>query len=365
MSERVILFGFIVLVGALTANAQSQRLSFSDPAAPPFFVRLQHTTSDREVCVLVRGDGLFHVERETSDRVEVSEGLLDDAELADLRRSLNEKELAALTQQKIAVPLVTTKRDELLISILRSPLTQNLTFPDRASRHPYEEYVAPLLHWLDALQRHTHTPIDEYSGRNNCLPPRQMKFSTRIPTNPRVEAEPLLQALESETSASPSAAETRRYPFLVRWNLGRIAGVTVQNTCVIIYSSGRFRMERSTQTHNDKLKLRVFEASLNAMELHELQEVIDEPQLTASTHQNSLGGKAFKEGELTTLTIPREGRMQQLSFASYSGSNVSAGTDPDERVVAPLRTWLKAHVEARKLGAINNTPATQCVPQSD
>jgi hypothetical protein len=67
--------------------------------------------------------------------IEVSEGLLDDAELADLKRSLNEKELAALTQQKIAVPLVTTERDELLISILRSPLTQNLTFPDRASRH--------------------------------------------------------------------------------------------------------------------------------------------------------------------------------------------------------------------------------------
>jgi len=55
-----------------------------------------------------------------------------------------------------------------------------------------------------------------------------------------------------------------------------------------------------------------------------------------------------------------------LSFASYFGvpgwvSNISSGTDPEERIVAPLRKWLKSHIEGKKTAALENAVPTHCV----
>ena len=131
------------------ACPQTQQLKFADPAALPFIVRLQRTRPDKFVCAIVRGDGLFHVEQETSNRVEIAEGTLDAAELAALKTVLSNQELAALDQQKIPVPLMISERDALQISILRSPSTQNIKFVDRESRRPFDKFIDPLLHWMD------------------------------------------------------------------------------------------------------------------------------------------------------------------------------------------------------------------------
>lgn len=359
-----------ILVVNLLAFGQTQKPAFSDPMAPPFLVRLQRTTSDRDVCALIRGDGLFHLERETASRFEVLEGVLDEPELDDVKLVLNEKELAELTQQRIAVPLLTTERDTLRISILRSPFTQNLTFLDRESRRPFDNLITPLLHWMDALQKHSHTTLDEYSGRNNCLPPRKTELSPRPLEKSNAEVPKPLSQTGSESPASPVPAVTpKQESFVMRWQFNHIAGGTVEETCVVVYPSGRYRMEKSLQRYGDKLKVRAFEDSLSEADLKQLQELLDLPELKASTHQNLPSGKEFREGELTTLAVARDGHIQQLSFASYFGvpgwvSNVSAGTDPEERIVAPLRKWLKARVETRKDGALNDAAATHCFPQS-
>jgi hypothetical protein len=181
----------LALLVSTSAFAQVATPSFSDPTAPAFIVRLQRIQADRNVCAIVRGDGLFHVESEKVGRVDVSEGTLDQGELANLRTWINDTELAALTQNRIALPLVITEKDEFLISILRSPLTQNLTFMDRQSRKPFDNVINPLLHWIDALQHHPHTSLEEFAGRNNCLPPKKLEFSPRLeaPAAPKVSAD--------------------------------------------------------------------------------------------------------------------------------------------------------------------------------
>jgi hypothetical protein len=42
-------------------------------------------------------------------------------------------------------------------------------------------------------------------------------------------------------------------------------------------------------------------------------------------------------------------------------SDVRSGTDPEERVVKPLRKWWKNRIESRKLDALRSAPATRCM----
>jgi hypothetical protein len=345
--------------------AQTQGPAYSDPAGGQFIVRLQRIRSDRDVCAIVRRDGLFHLESETHNRVDASEGTLDDSELAELKDVLNNEDLAKLSQQKIAIPLLMTEKDELRVSILRSPSTQNLTFLDRESRRPFDDFIHPLLHWMDILQHHAHTTLGEFEGRNNCLPPKELGFTPR----PAVQPSPAPASKEESLSGSSSASAPMISPkdtFLMRWEINHIAQGTVQDTCVIVYPSGQYRMEKTTQAYTEKFKLHAFEGVLDGTELRELGTLLNQPELRASTHRNLPQGEIFREGELTTLSVFREDRVQQLSFASYFGvpgwvSNVSAGTDPEERLVKPLRKWLKEHVEGIKAPALQNAEQTRCI----
>jgi hypothetical protein len=361
-----LLLWFVVSSAAAFAWDQAQKPGFADPGALPFIVRIQRTRSGKGTCAIVRGDGLFHVEQETSNHLEIAEGILDDGELAALKTVLSEKELAALTQQKIPVPLMITERDVLQISILRSPVTQNLTFLDRESRSPFDEFIDPLLHWMDILQKHPQTKVDEYSGRNNCLPPRKIEFSARRAGRLSEEASPAkLPELQSPTQTTAAPA-SRPGLFLMRWQFNHIVDGAVEDTCVVVYPSGQFRMEKSNQRYREELRVRAFESSLSETDLRQLKELLDEPPLKSSTHQNFPSGKTFREGELTTLAVSRDGGIQQLSFANYFGvpgfvSNISSGTDPEERLVKPLRKWLKSRIETRKLDALPDASATRCI----
>jgi len=364
--------GLVVFLLGISSHAQA-RPPFSDPAAPSFIVRLQRNQSDKNVCAIVRGDGMFHVESETTNHFEASEGTLDDTELADLNAVLRNSDLAALRQKKITSPLVMTEKDEFVLSILRSPLTQDLVFMNRESRRPFDSFINPLLRWLDALQHHAHTSLGEFVGRNNCLPPKKPEFSRRqeLPSSVEAPSVPNMSpgkddSLSRSSGVAPTGSQEAM--FLMRWNVNHIANGAVQDTCVVVYPSGRYHMEKSAQGSHEKLKLHTFEDTLQAADLEQLEGLLNEPKLKSSTHRNLAEGKIFREGEMTTLDVPREGHVQQLSFANYFGipgwvSNVNAGTDPEERIVTPLRKWLDSHIKAKNEAALQNAVPTRCIPQ--
>jgi hypothetical protein len=162
-------------------------------------------------------------------------------------------------------------------------------------------------------------------------------------------------------------------PFLMRWHFTHILGggfpeLTVEDTCIVVYPSGLLRMEKSTQRKGDRLRMQAFENSLSENDLQQLQQLLDDPMLKASTHQRFATRRNPREGELTALAIPRDGRIQHLNFASYFGYNtkyIGADLDPDESLVRPLQKWLKSHIEARKLEALPVASATRCVAPPD
>jgi hypothetical protein len=301
---------------------------------------------------------MFHVEEETSERVDVAEGTLDSAELDALEADLANNELTELTQEKIPSSLVANELEVFQLGILRHSFTQNLRFQDRESRLPFDRFITPLVRWLRELQKHPHTAIDEYSGRNNCLPPHKIGFSPRRATIAGDSAVIAIDSASSTLGSSPNVAQLA--PFLVQWQVNSTIGMAVANECIVVYPNGQFRMEKSEQRYGGKLKVRAFENSLERPELQQLQGLLDSAKLKNSNHREVANKKSFRKRDVTTLAIPRDGKMQRLSFANYNLTNrVMPETDPDEELILPLRKWLKGHVEARKLDAIPDaTPAT-------
>jgi hypothetical protein len=199
-----------------------------------------------------------------------------------------------------------------------------------------------------------------------ALPPGEIESSSR-PAHKLGEENFPSQDPESESPApAPASSMSPPAPFLMRWHFSHILGgfyhMKMEDTCILVYPSGRFRMEKGTRSKGERFRMRVFENSLNEDELQQLQELLDDPVLKASTHQK-FGTGYPREGELTALAVSRDGRIQQLDFASYFSFDTNiVGIDPDERLVMPLQEWLKSHIEARKLVALPHAAATRCIP---
>ncbi len=149
------------------------------PVTVPYLLRMERLRSDQDVCVLVRRDGQYHLERLHPYGIRVFEGELPNGALGSLENLLTKDRLFQLQQSDIAVPHTTGDMDQLFVSVLRPAHWQNLEFDSAESRKPYEEFLNPLLKWLDDLQKEKAKELTEESGRNNCLPAREVKLQTR------------------------------------------------------------------------------------------------------------------------------------------------------------------------------------------
>jgi hypothetical protein len=170
----VIAFIFVVLPTAWASDQQTVT-----PATVPYLLRMERLRSDQDVCVLVRRDGQYHLEQLNVASIRIFEGMLPNEELESLENLLTKERLSQLQQGDIAAQLGTAEQDKLFVSILRPAHWQNLEFDSAENRKPYEEFLNPLLKWMDHLQKEKAKELTEESGRNNCLPPREIKLQTR------------------------------------------------------------------------------------------------------------------------------------------------------------------------------------------
>ncbi len=127
--------------------------------------------------------------------------------------------LLRLQQSDIDVPLITGDLDNLFVSVLRRDHWQNLEFSSAESRKPYEEFLNPLLKWLDDLQKEKAKELTEESGRNNCLPPKEIQLQTRSGEK--------ISSMHSEASAV-------RHAYILRTLTRRFDSSRIENSCVII-----------------------------------------------------------------------------------------------------------------------------------
>ena len=174
MSTRLILIQLLALVLAPAARAQS-----SEAPAPSYLLRLVHVRSYENVCVLVRGDGQYHLERDTAQKTEIFEGTLAPPDFERVQRLLAADELFELTEDKIARPAA--GRDlQLILSVHRPGYWQNLTFPAANSWEALHESVVPLVQWLEEMRKaKSHVRLREEQARNNCLPPPKLELKVR------------------------------------------------------------------------------------------------------------------------------------------------------------------------------------------
>ena len=147
---------------------------------PSYLMRLVHAHTYENICVLVRGDGQYHFERETAQKTDVFEGMLASPELQRVEHFLSANELFDLADDKGLKPASAGASVQVILSVHRPGRWQNLTFPTPQSWESFHDSVVPLLGWLEELRRaKNRVKLREEIARNNCLPPPKLELKTR------------------------------------------------------------------------------------------------------------------------------------------------------------------------------------------
>ncbi len=176
MFKRGVALSFVLAVGFVS----SMRGQDSSATPPSYLMRLVHARVYENDCVLVRGDGQYHLERETAQKTEIFEGMLPLPELQKVEHFLSADELMALNDDKLLKPSSAGPSVQVILSVHRPGHWQNLTFGEPGSWESYQESVVPLIKWLEEMRKaKNRVKLREEIARNNCLPPPKLELKTR------------------------------------------------------------------------------------------------------------------------------------------------------------------------------------------
>jgi hypothetical protein len=174
VARRTLIVTLIALTTVTPARSQDA------PSAPSYLMRLVHAHTYENLCVLLRGDGQYHFERETAAKTDVYEGMLAQPELQRVQRLVSADELFSLDQDRSLKPASVEQNVQVVLSIHRPGHWQNLTFATADSWDTYRDSVVPLLAWLDEMRRaKNRTKLREEISTNHCLPPPKLELKTR------------------------------------------------------------------------------------------------------------------------------------------------------------------------------------------
>jgi hypothetical protein len=341
-------------------------------------MRLERQTRSEDVCVLVHSDGQFHLERIAPGvfQSRIYEGTFPADQVAELRQMLDNDKLKGATQQQIKMELVGEDQDQVLLAIDRANGWQSLHFPSGNSRKPYKEALDPLLKWLDRAKQQPHAMPNAVSDR--CMPAKDANAETQTASagsGSKASAEIksseknpyLMRFVEDHMSTSQEHAAS-----IVRGMQEDSVDATVEQTCMIVYASGKYRLEKTKQIMNDKPRSQVYLSTLTDSQLGELKQLLSDPQVANLQHTTDAVAGGIREGEIVNLAIPRGPHTQMLSFASRFGvrtqaagmkDNLTTQVDEELNNIKPLRKWLKSNLEDRKGAPAKDEAATNCMPE--
>jgi hypothetical protein len=362
----------IVVIIALVSTGLSA-LGQSTGSSTPL-VRMERQTYDQDVCVLVRESGQFHMERLAPGmgQSRIYEGTLPDSAFSELRTLLNSDDLKNLTQAKIQMALVGEDRDQFLVAVDRDGSWQSLHFTSGASRKPFKNAVEPLVKWLERNKQQNNALANAVSNR--CMPPAD----TTTPSTNSTTAAAAKALQSSEKNPYMLRIVSDHFETTISDTPGIIKGmqeggtdVKMTRVCMIVYNSGRYRMEKSKQLYNSPLQSQVYLDSLSDGQMKELHELLDAPEISKLQHTTSATSGGAREGEMVNMAVPRGSTTQILSFASLFGvrtqqsgmkDNLSTGVDEELNNIKPLRKWLKSNVEDKKVPQAKDAASTNCIP---
>jgi len=291
-----------------TVSLRAQLITSSQPTNDAaYLMRLERVRRGLDLCVMVRGNGEYHLERHTSDKARIFEGNLNADETRQLIRIVSADQLYDLEQTQISDPMLRSEFDQVFLSVLR-PIDswQKLSFPDPQSREPYRESLVPLLDWLDKLQKHNASELPEVTGRNNCLPPRDLELRQRVqigqnppalsPGHGTAQATPHLPQLGTRSAQDPA---TTRQPYILKIQEGRFGWKKTTLSCAIISASGKYHLVKQTEdSGSSKVRSAVLDGTLDEKQIAALRQILDAPELRS----------ASSEKPPPVFTSPLEGR---------------------------------------------------------
>ena len=327
---------------AIVLRAAAQDAS---PPTPAYLLRMERQRGLEDACILLRSDGPYHLERDVGDKVEVYEGDLPADNLRQIEHWVSADELFHLTQDKIVAPIFSHGKDALILAVNRPGRWQNLAFPAPTTWQPFEQSVSPLADWFDAMLSAKHrVKLREEQARNNCIPPREIKFSARPrTTKPQVMPE-----------------------FLFVLHNTRVEGKLGTKVCLVVYADGRFHREvRTQQMQSVTVTTAIYEGKENEQEMQQLRSILSAPDLLAPRSQLLPSGGMMKEGEIAALTVPEHQKAKTTFFWRYVPEGLMGARIFDEngmKALEPLAHWVKEDVDARSGEPIANGALNDCAP---
>lgn len=355
MSYRYRLLVIVLLWTTLEGVLWGQENVAIGSSASALLARLERLQRHEDVCILVNRSGQYRLERVFAAKSEVFTGELSQSDLGMLEQSLDSDELRTLSQRRIPSVLITDTEDSFTITVFRPEGVQNLLFASSESRKAFRKTVDPVVKWLDRVQKDRHTRLAD-NAASRCLPPK-----VNPPASP-----------SRDRSVSSSAGHgSRGLDYLVEMTIDHSVGRGVARTCVVVGSSGRYRMEKTTQTDNSSPEVHVFEDSVSPAELQNLRNLLDDPELVNLPQADPQSIPPSLEIGVTRFMIPRSETVPHLLLTSYFNvrarmpdpggmGNMHYGVEQGAKAVQPLRDWMKDNIEKKKLTPLDNAQPNGC-----
>ena len=337
-----------------------------DSPAHPYLLRIEHSTFQAHACALLQNSGAFHLEIDSGDRTKVFEGTVRSDELIDILRDLNHDALTNLSQPQIQEPLIVTRHDELRLNVFRAEHGQDLIFESSDSQEPFSGSLQPLVRWLDGLHKLPHRELSEDAGKNNCLPPKTIGFTTRQTAAP--PAQRSLSGVRATPLASQPAAPTPEpaaASALLTLHSFTVKAGGANQSCVLVIDDGRYRFEERTQKSGSReVKTQVLRGQITADELRDLQQLLSDPALAKIGHRAPPGKMVVPVMEdLLEISISRPDGMQDIVLSSgFSRRQMGFfyGGDADISTARRLLTFLGEHVENKRSGVWHSVRRNDC-----
>jgi hypothetical protein len=247
---------------------------------------------------------------------------------------------------------------------------QQLSFPDPHSREPYRESLAPLIEWLDRVQKLRAQKLSEEEGRNNCLPFAKPELSRRTEKvqEPHASASPNVSAANNGPQLGDRTPQ-ESFKYILRMEESGVAGGMVTMTCTLILNSGGYHfVKQSRDLGSRKVRSMVLDGILDAKQISLLQQILRDPVL-----QKSRSGPPTSEVYIPTdwpavasIWMPHDGTVQK--FQAWRSLQVVAGwptkdvEDHGMKPLVPLQQWLKINLNESKAAPAPSPQNAKCMP---
>lgn len=318
-------------------------------------LRIERAQPGETVCALVNDNGSYRLEKILQAKSEMYTGSIAPERMDQLRTMLVNQQLSKLSQADIHNPLIADTGDDLQIAIRRGRSWQELLFFS-GGRKPFKESIDPLLHWFQDLQKQRPSATRVEGPRTRCMPM------------------PESQIVESATSATltPSTVATAAIGYIFRINSSHYYNGRVDTVCTVVFGDGRFHWERGGQTYGANRRDKIAEGQLDSKTLQQARDLLNSPELKDSPGNPRDAGRPMFEGSWTELEIPREGKVQNLSFlTSFNTLGTTrevGGTSnltyhvADRKLLEPLTEWMKQHTDKHAQGTETDGVGSDCHP---